>query len=538
MAADYFVSPDGNDNNAGTSVSAPWRTIARANTRVRAGDTVHLRGGEYVDDPISPTASGTAQGSITYTAYQNERPVLTSYTVLGLEHAIFLQDVSYIIIERIAINGRAPAPAATVGQFATLLNVERAEIRDCDFRYADGWSGIALGNTRFSRIIRNRIDFVGEYDRNGDDWGDSIWVESDSHNNLIASNFITRGAHDLMRTKGHSNIVQDNVLDNDWSSVTGPGTGGHNIIFDGNRNVFQRNVVRGTGTSIDSPRNPGMKVEGISNIARFNLIVDNHDVAIATETGHWQEFAQDNRIYNNTIYNNGGAAWRIRYYTQGPPRRNVFKNNLVYRNRRDPGDAPYDTDIWILLAGAGFNAPGDNVIVNNLIVTTSAGDARVYVDPPSAILPLRDAESRFPDRIGGNIQALPVFVRAQPISFADFELAPGSPGFDAAGPLTTTVAAGSGSTVAVVDASYFVDGHGMIAGDVLRIGSERNVTVLGIDITANVLTVDRAISWAGGAAVNLEFLGSAPDIGAVESGRGRPATNAPRPPVLTRAIVK
>ena len=83
-AADYYVSPSGNDANNGTSVSSAWRTIAKANGVLRAGDTLHMRGGEYVDDPIVPSASGRSGSPIVYTAYQNERPVLTSNRVLGL----------------------------------------------------------------------------------------------------------------------------------------------------------------------------------------------------------------------------------------------------------------------------------------------------------------------------------------------------------------------------------------------------------------------------------------------------------------------
>ncbi len=82
-AADYYVSPSGNDANNGTSVSSAWRTIAKANGVLRAGDTLYMRGGEYVDDPIVPGASGRSGSPITYTAYESERPVLTSRRVLG-----------------------------------------------------------------------------------------------------------------------------------------------------------------------------------------------------------------------------------------------------------------------------------------------------------------------------------------------------------------------------------------------------------------------------------------------------------------------
>ena len=141
-AADYYVSPSGNDANNGTSVSSAWRTIAKANGVLRAGDTLYMRGGEYVDDPIVPSASGRSGSPIVYTAYQTERPVLTSNRVLGLDDAILLRNISYVVVQRVAVDGRAPAPQATVAHFATLDGATYIELRDCDFKHADGWTGI------------------------------------------------------------------------------------------------------------------------------------------------------------------------------------------------------------------------------------------------------------------------------------------------------------------------------------------------------------------------------------------------------------
>src|SRR5690606_22350345 len=74
VAAEYYVAPGGNDGNAGTSPSSAWRTIAKANAAVAPGDTIYLRGGRYVDDPIKPSRSGKAGAEIRYVAYADERP--------------------------------------------------------------------------------------------------------------------------------------------------------------------------------------------------------------------------------------------------------------------------------------------------------------------------------------------------------------------------------------------------------------------------------------------------------------------------------
>src|SRR5437879_6774989 len=65
--AAYYVSTSGSDSSAGTSASAPWRTIAKANAAVQAGDTVVLSG-NFVQEAIAPNRSGTATAPITYRA--------------------------------------------------------------------------------------------------------------------------------------------------------------------------------------------------------------------------------------------------------------------------------------------------------------------------------------------------------------------------------------------------------------------------------------------------------------------------------------
>jgi hypothetical protein len=536
-AAEYFVSPNGNDSNNGTSVSSAWRTIAKANGVLVAGDTLRLRGGEYVNDPIAPKNSGKSGAPITYAGYDGERPVLTGRSPLSLTHAIYLKGNSYIVVQNIVVNGKAPSPAATVAHFATLDGASYSEIRDSEFTYADGWSGFDLiGDTHHILILRNRIDFVGMWSREDDDFGDSIWISETAHHNLVASNYLTHGGHDLLRTKGYSNLIQDNLFDNDWSTVVGEGLGARNLTLDGNRNVFQRNIVRGTKKSIDSPWNQAMKVEGTGNIARRNLLLDNHHDAFTSEVGSWQRYARDNRIYNNTIYNNGGVAWRIRYYENDlRPSGNIFKNNLVYANRKLPYNETGDTDFWIYMYGSGVDAPADNQVINNMVAKSKAGDAKVYFDPPNLLGPLSDAEKRFPKQISGNIQAVPVFVNSSPAGFRDFELAAGSPGVDQAAPLTTTTGNGSGTTVTVADAIYFSDGHGLGPGDLVTIGSERSLRVLKVDVAGKKLLLDRSIGWGDGLPVHLEYVGSAPDIGAVESGRSGAFSARPRAPRLASA---
>ncbi len=89
---EYWVSPDGNDQNAG-SESSPFRTIERARDVVRGqigdmtGDiVVYLKDGSYaIDDTLQfgPEDSGVGNHRVRYTAAPGAAPVLTGGKGVG-----------------------------------------------------------------------------------------------------------------------------------------------------------------------------------------------------------------------------------------------------------------------------------------------------------------------------------------------------------------------------------------------------------------------------------------------------------------------
>jgi hypothetical protein len=84
-AATYYVTTAGIDTNAGTQ-AAPWRTLAKANATLVAGDVCRIAAGTY-SDPISPVNSGTSYrpgGMITYVgSIANPAGVAVPSLVLG-----------------------------------------------------------------------------------------------------------------------------------------------------------------------------------------------------------------------------------------------------------------------------------------------------------------------------------------------------------------------------------------------------------------------------------------------------------------------
>lgn len=70
----YYVSPNGNDNANGKSLSTPFRTIARAIQSVHPGGTIRILPGTY-NEAIGIMNSGNEAATITVTGHQ-DIPVL------------------------------------------------------------------------------------------------------------------------------------------------------------------------------------------------------------------------------------------------------------------------------------------------------------------------------------------------------------------------------------------------------------------------------------------------------------------------------
>jgi len=78
-AADYYVSPNGSDNNSGT-FEAPFQTIQHAADLIQCGDICYLREGIYHEEIEVINLPCTSSDPITFTNYQDE-PVILDGTI-------------------------------------------------------------------------------------------------------------------------------------------------------------------------------------------------------------------------------------------------------------------------------------------------------------------------------------------------------------------------------------------------------------------------------------------------------------------------
>ena len=503
-AADWFVSPQGNDESSGASPREAWRTIARANATAAPGDTVHIRAGTY-SESIAPQGSGTEAGRITFRAFGDETVTLTD-----VDHGIVMQNRAYVTVDGIdCIETQA---------YLLIDNSHDIWIRNCVFDRSTsrrgGPKGVRIVNSsHHNRIQRCRIGRAGyvavsKRSKTGlQDRGGLINIGNDtkpgdnSHYNLIEGNTLAYGSHHVMMVSSSYNVIRDNYFHNEpWMpDPTDPdrmygnrciGGGGHNS----ERNLIENNRIAHAGRPPDDDGAYGIERPSGLNIYRRNALHDNGTAGIGLHS-KWHGTASRNYVYANTFYRNGTdesiadfhkGGISIQNYRGVRPQGNIIKNNIFYRNVV-PADRRH---------ADGAFAVGGNVSLDEQSVSRNwleKGDplfanAENPSDPHDPDLP-------------------------------DLRLRANSPCVDTGDFLTRTTSSGRGREIPVLDAGYFTDGWGIVEGDRIQLeGTTLRLRVLDVDYEANILSIDREVDWRDGQGVSLPYEGARPDLGAFEFG--------------------
>jgi hypothetical protein len=82
IAQTFYVSPTGNDANAGTSSATAWQTVQKACNTATAGSTVLIKAGTYTESLIM-NVTGTSGMPITFTTSPNESVIIDGGGVDG-----------------------------------------------------------------------------------------------------------------------------------------------------------------------------------------------------------------------------------------------------------------------------------------------------------------------------------------------------------------------------------------------------------------------------------------------------------------------
>ena len=555
-AAVYFIDQNGGNDSANGSASSAWKTIAKANTTLKPGDTVIIKKGTY-SEGINPQNSGSNGNPITYKSDTD------GVLIVGAGNNYPIQiNKNYITIDGLSIK-RANSPSGNSANI--LIYGDNNKIINCNIINAkdgitQGLSGIHETGIIITKGSYNQIEncLIKKLSFNG------IKLNTANHTTIRNNEIVDTYANSISITTSYSNyagiLIENNKLSGSFTS--------DGIQFNGNykSNDFkndqsnQGTIIR--GNIVFNHAENTIDLKGTKHILIENNILyggigdndgaaDNRDDrfggagAIATGSN---ATSSDVIIRGNLMYDNNGAILLCNGYK-------VYNNTILGNNRDYSGSnsnfSPNGVPIFVGISAN--NAIKNGAIKNNIIAGHNI--AEISVNTTLAQIDIdfnlyhNNRQTTFVNfqgkgnwtrntldqwknlllnrsNISGNdqnsMEGAPRFVSklslrpTGALNMQSIGLSANSTAINKGGPLTATTNSGSGNIVYVKDAGYFSDGYGASDGDMIKVGTNDVVQVMSIDYSKNMIVVKRKISWNAGDDVNLKYNGGKPDIGASE----------------------
>jgi len=446
--------------SCGGGSARAFDAMAGAAIAVAAGDTILLRAGAY-EDPLHLTTSGRSDAPIMVRAADGESVVIEN---VG-EPAIFVDGASYVTVEGLTVRD--------VLGWGRLEDVDHVTIRGMTFERAE-----ATGTTGSLKLVRATQCTVE--DSSFVSGNDNIVMQESDANRIVRNEF-REGRHSLLSVRcSNRNVFRDNRFENSIQKSMEifdcEGVSDAPFRLDATRrNLIENNRFEGTLGSDRDHRYNAIQYAGQEGIVRRNVFFDNLGGGLAFQV--YESEALNNyghHAYNNTIVDNpchgligSNAATSAMFHS------NAVRFNVLLGNTGCAGEAVQEN-------------------VRNTEAVQLEGNV------------LADADPGFQSRSG-----------------RDFSVTMDSSLIDAAGFLAQTTGAGSGTSLAVDDASPFFDGNGIEGetGDTIQLeGDTARARILSIDLATGVMQLDGPLDWAAGQGVALAYEGAAPDVGAFERG--------------------
>ena len=495
-AAEYFLSPAGNDSNPGTR-ARPWKSLDKANSSLKAGDVATFLPGDYAG-VLCPQHHGQPDRPMTY---RSEHP--RGARLVGGNPVIQLDGRHDLVLDGFSVE-------PLNGVYLSANKCEGLVIRNCHFEGSRG-SYVAARFVECRNVfLRDNIFTRHLAMGNGAVLQGNMIQTNHCDRFVLEGNTIGKAGHSPAHLRECTNLV---VRRNLFCAKWGRGF----ETFNAKPMLFEENVITEEVDSGGSADSRG-KVLCMDGIFRRNLVIRNYDAALASNSYIYRNgmpawVLKNSRLYHNTLYHNHSYTWIITSHLDDLTNvsDNIWKNNIFHDN--DPlGD--------FLALRIGRVGEG-NRFVRNAFFGDRAGRRlieRWNKDQGNRRFTLTQAEQELGSLFERNLEVDPQFLDTDT---DDYRLTPGSPCVDAGEYLTVTTRASEGRVLPVEDTRWFYDGFGIDGeqGDLIFVGPQRHeARVVGVDREQNVLTLDRDVSCRAGEPVTLPYAGRAPDLGAMESG--------------------
>ena len=312
-ATTYYVdSKAGDDAAAGTSATAPWKSLDPVNAAdLKPGDTVSFKRGSSFAGPLTLAAKGTAAKPIVVRAYGTGKPP----RITGRTTACVVITGAYWHVSGLRATGCEWAGFEITGDRNVLAGIEADH----------NVTGVSITRTgarntvRDSKITDNNRMSVN--DEGGDNDSGAFGILINGDDNFIADNTIT-GSH----AKSHDYGVDGAAIE----------------IFSGNRNRILRNISRDNNTFTELGARKGDTATG--NLFAFNVVTStlkSGSFLVTRGAGHVVGPVKGTVVLHNSVYHAGQEDDRLvlprrllPVHPQGPQQRHLRGRRGRLRGRQ------------------------------------------------------------------------------------------------------------------------------------------------------------------------------------------------------------
>jgi Ca2+-binding RTX toxin-like protein len=405
--ATYYVSTTGNDTNNPGTIDRPFATLNQAVSKVKAGDTVLVRGGTYYPERgiwMGEDRSGTANARITIAAYGNEKPVLDGYNMRA-GSSIVLLDGQYIDFKGFEVrNAQKVGISVWGGDNLRITDNTVHEIQDTGIfvghDQAKPTNILIDNNTVYRASLKNQARNM-----NGG-WGTGISGFGNQLN--ITNNKVYNNYGEGIAISGDDNKANGNVIRDNYAVEM--------YVSNATDTIVENNFVYNTGDRAYFRQQQGQS-QPSAGIQLANEFSANNVLGPSL----------DRNIIRNNISVGNSAGFFYGNYEQG----GGLKNTQVINNTFSQG-----TQELLHIDADGHT---NTTFANNIFHQTN-GKTMSYVPSGTSGLNFKNnvwydgSATATPNSIGpnpaDNIRGNPLFAKPGGFQASDYKLNPGSSAID------------------------------------------------------------------------------------------------------------
>ena len=349
FSATYYVSNStGNDTQNGTSSSSAWKTLSKVNSfAFQPGDTVLFkRGDTWSKQQLKINRNGAPGQPITFSAYGiGQRPKFDAAFASSPFYGVFVTGRSWIVVDSLQFYRFGKGIWINGSNNITIKNSLVSHIGGECVRLAKASNKIIMDN--------NEIHDCGQMSN-----GEGVYVGTDP---LQAQGIPDRTRSITIKNNEIYNIRNEAI---ELKAGTSDCTVQNNVIRDVDDSA--RGAIH-TSLWVDPLIVPKHKIDFnvISNVRGIGIEIRGADLQITRNiiynagrdgiyVHHDKNTEQVPRIYNNTLYNNGGSGLRIAFRAKADDKNNLPWGNGAGNLNFDPLFANPKAADFRLCAGDGF----------------------------------------------------------------------------------------------------------------------------------------------------------------------------------------